>query len=100
MLIEQEIREKVTAAFSSTYLELINESGNHNVPSGSESHFKLTLVSDEFLGKRLLQRHQFVYGLLQEQMEKIHALALHLYTEEEWSKRSGAPASPKCHGGE
>ena len=36
----------------------------HNVPPGSESHFKVTLVSDKFDGLRLVKRHQEVYGLL------------------------------------
>ncbi|MGI9323235.1 MAG: BolA family protein [Pseudomonadales bacterium] len=38
----------------------MNESGNHNVPPGSESHFKLVLVSSEFDGKPLVQRHRLV----------------------------------------
>lgn len=33
------------------FLEVINESHKHNVPVGSESHFKVTIVSSEFNGK-------------------------------------------------
>ncbi|ADZ91403.1 BolA family protein [Marinomonas mediterranea] len=100
MIVEQEIRQLIERTFDSEVLDLTNESYMHNVPEGSESHFKLTLVSNEFSGKRLVQRHQMIYGALTEQMQKIHALALHLYTTDEWAKRSNsAPLSPNCHGG-
>lgn len=72
----------------------------HNVPPGSESHFKVTLVSDLFAGLRLVKRHQEVYRILQPLMgSPIHALALHTYTESEWSERNGSPDSPNCMGG-
>ncbi|REG85697.1 BolA/IbaG family iron-sulfur metabolism protein [Marinomonas pollencensis] len=101
MKIQNEIEETIRGAFEVKHLVLENESHMHNVPAGSESHFKLVLVSDAFLGKRLVQRHQLVYGVLQAQMQKIHALALHLYTFDEWQEREqNAPFSPKCHGGE
>ncbi|GAA0835421.1 MULTISPECIES: BolA/IbaG family iron-sulfur metabolism protein [Marinomonas] len=101
MKIQNEIEEAIRAAFGIEFLSLENESYMHNVPAGSESHFKLVLASDAFLGKRLVQRHQLVYGVLTEQMPKIHALALHLYTVDEWLEREKtAPFSPKCHGGE
>ena len=32
------------------FLEVINESHMHNVATGSESHFKVTIVSDQFNG--------------------------------------------------
>jgi BolA protein len=97
MQIDQRINEKIDIH----HMTLENESYMHNVPEGSESHFKLVLVSDEFQGKRLVQRHQLVYATLQEEMTKIHALAMHLYSIQEWSERNAlAPSSPKCHGGE
>ncbi len=34
------------------HLEVENESPNHNVEPGSESHFKVVVVSDEFIEKR------------------------------------------------
>ncbi|MER2512817.1 MAG: BolA/IbaG family iron-sulfur metabolism protein, partial [Nitrosomonas ureae] len=42
------------------FLEVVNESYKHNVLEGSESHFKVTIVSDEFNGKMLLTRHRMV----------------------------------------
>ena len=101
MIIKEQIIQSVTKAFTIEYLDVKNESYMHNVPEGSESHFKLTLVSDDFVGKRLVQRHQTVYKVLAQQMGMIHALALHIYTLDEWqSRQENAPLSPKCHGGE
>jgi BolA protein len=39
------IIKKLDGAFSPDHLEVINESASHNVPEGSESHFKVVLVS-------------------------------------------------------
>lgn len=101
MKIQKEIETRINNAFDVAFMSLENESYMHNVPEGSESHFKLVLVSDAFQGKRPVQRHQLVYSALQEQMVKIHALAIHAYTLDEWQKHGNtAPLSPKCHGGE
>lgn len=81
------------------WLEVINESHQHNVPEGSETHFKITVVSEQFTGVNLVQRHRMIYTLLQEEMAReVHALALHTYSPEEWPT-SSATASPKCLGG-
>ena len=101
MIVQNQIDARLKNELDVHYMTLENESYMHNVPEGSESHFKLVLVSDAFEGKRLVQRHQLVYGVLKDEMTKIHALAMHLYTINEWSERSAlAPSSPKCHGGE
>jgi BolA protein len=72
----------------------------HNVPPGSESHFKVVLAASVFDGQRKVARHQAVYALLGDLMQGgVHALALHLYTPEEWAALGGAPASPECLGG-
>lgn len=79
------------------YLEVLNESSGHGgYFPGKESHFKVTIVSDEFQGLRLVQRHQKVYGLLSDLLSpgKIHALAIHAYTTNEWTGER--PDSPQC----
>ncbi len=93
------IEQIILAVFTPTFCELINESNQHNVPAGSESHFKLVLVTDVFHGLRPVMRHQRVYAALGEMMGQIHALALHTYTPEEWQEKTAAPASPACLGG-
>lgn len=83
------------------HLEVINESHRHNVPPGSESHFKVVLVADSFDGIGLLGRHRQVNALLAAELSgAIHALAIHAYTPAEWAAKTGnAPMSPPCLGG-
>lgn len=83
------------------FLEVTNESHMHNVPQGSESHFKVIIVSDEFNGKMLLARHRMVNSILADELaHAIHALVLHTMTIEEWSKKNKTTKnSPPCLGG-
>lgn len=95
----QQALQQALQSLTPKHLELTNESHMHSVPPGSESHFKLVLVSDVFTGLNAVKRHQAVYRALGDWMGRIHALALHTYTPEEWAQRQQAPASPNCLGG-
>lgn len=53
--IEMIIRQKLTESFVPNHLEIINESYMHNVPKGSETHFKVLVVSSRFESLSLLQ---------------------------------------------
>ena len=100
MKIQQSIEAKIQQTFSPHHFTVENESANHNVPQGSESHFKVVIVSDQFNGKRLLQRHRAVNACLADELANhIHALAMHTYTLEEWNKEQAVPESPNCLGG-
>ena len=83
-MIREQIEEKLRAAFNPVFLEVVDESYRHNVPAGSESHFKVVLVSDRFTGERFLNRHRLIYSTLTEELSTtVHALALHTYTIKE-----------------
>ena len=100
MQIEQAIREKLLAGFDPSHLEVINESHMHSVPANSETHFKVVLVSAAFDGKRRVARHQAVYAALADELAgPVHALALHLFSPDEWQVQSTVPDSPQCLGG-
>jgi BolA protein len=100
MSIADTIEAKLRAGLAPSHLEVINESGNHNVPPGSESHFKVVVASESFEGHRTLHRHRMVYGLLDDELAgPVHALALHTYTEAQWRETGVAPESPDCRGG-
>ncbi|VAX05699.1 Cell division protein BolA [hydrothermal vent metagenome] len=98
---QAEIETRLSAGLNPSYMEVINESDNHNVPPGSESHFKLVLVSAEFDGKSLLARHRLINSLLEYELQHgVHALAMHTYTKSEWDDlQTEAPESPPCLGG-
>jgi len=99
--IEETIERKLAARFDLLHLQVLNESSGHNVAPGSETHFKVILVSTEFEGLRLLARHRAVNEALAAELAGgVHALAIHTYTPPEWQQRFGsAPLSPPCLGG-
>ena len=100
MTIQADIEGRLADAFSLSFIEVVNESFMHNVPPGSESHFKVTLASPDFAKTRKVKRHQMVYGVLLDLLAgPVHALALHTYSDEEWQTVGSAPDSPDCHGG-
>jgi len=101
MTVQSHITEKLQQAFTPEHLEVVNESHLHNVPAGSESHFKVFIVSNDFKDLPLIARHRLVNKVLENMLHgDIHALALHTLTMEEWFARGGVPASPQCMGGE
>lgn len=96
MSLEQQLIESLNT-LAPTHLEVINESAGHGgYFPGKESHFKVIIVSEEFTGLRLVQRHQKVYAVAAELLNpgKIHALAIHAYVPSEWQGQ--APNSPDC----
>ncbi len=95
------INDILVEALAPIRLDVINESHMHNVPAGSESHFKLVVVSDQFDSKNLIARHRIINKLLADQLKNdIHALSMHTYTSAEWNERGGdVPVSPPCMGG-
>jgi stress-induced morphogen len=52
--------------------------------TGTRDHFSITVVSDHFKGKNLLDRHRMVYQALDEPMKdgRIHALEIKAETTE------------------
>ena len=83
------------------HLEVLDESHNHSVPQGAESHFKVVAVSGDFDGQSRIARHRRINELLASEFDGgMHALAVHVYTLDEWRQRFGeAPLSPPCLGG-
>ncbi|MBD3755521.1 MAG: BolA family transcriptional regulator [Gammaproteobacteria bacterium] len=99
MLLQPQIEQAIRQHFQISFMELLNESHMHAGPQ-TESHFKLTLVSEDFNGQSKVKRQQAVYKALRELMPQFHALALHTYTPDEWQQIGAqVPASPKCGGG-
>ena len=95
------IEQQLTAAFTLLHIEVVDESHMHSVPDGAQSHFKVTLVSQQFEQQSLLQRHRAVNQVLAHELENgIHALALHTMTPDEWFAKGGHSSdSPPCLGG-
>jgi acid stress-induced BolA-like protein IbaG/YrbA len=60
------------------------------VKSDDNVHFEALVIAAIFEGKRSVQRHQLVYGTLGKAMgNEIHALALQVFTPEEFAGQEG-----------
>jgi BolA-like protein 1 len=99
--VAMRIREKLLSAFAPVHLAVLNESFMHNVPKGAETHFKVVVVSSQFDGAPLLQRHRMVNAALADELAGgVHALSIVGKTPAQWEKSNGAvAASPNCLGG-
>jgi acid stress-induced BolA-like protein IbaG/YrbA len=62
----------------------------HIAVDGDGRHWSAVIVSPEFEGKRLIQRHQRVYATLGQRMhtDEVHALSMKTYTPAEWKAAS------------
>jgi BolA protein len=88
MSYAQRIEEKLTNALSPTKLTVKDESHLHSGHSGAhedgESHFRVTIVSEQFEGKSRVARQREVYKILESELkEHVHALALSTVTPNE-----------------
>ena len=101
MFRKDRIEHVLSQNLSPIFLSVEDESGNHHVPEGAETHFKVTLVSSQFNGLTRVARHRVVNQLLNAEFDQgMHALSLHLYTNEEWlEKGTTVLKSPACKDG-
>ena len=94
--LKEQLQERL-GALTPSVLEIANESHGHGgYFEGKESHFKVVIVSDVFADLRSVQRHQKVYAAVGDLLAapRIHALAIHAYTPDEWQGQS--VDSPPC----
>lgn len=84
------IRDQLQQAFHPDQLQIEDESHLHAGHAGAKSgkgHFNVSIVSDQFAGKSLIQRHRMVYDALSALLETdIHALSIKAKTPEEENK--------------
>ena len=100
MILEILLRNALMKSLDPSVLDLENESHGHNVPKNSETHFRLVVVSQMFEGLSRVKRHQLVYKVAHEALEKgVHALAMQCFTESEWAEDPQCFRSPPCRGG-
>jgi BolA family transcriptional regulator, general stress-responsive regulator len=80
MGVKDEIVERLTAAFSPSVLEVVNESHKHAGHAGDdgtgESHFHITIRAAAFQPMPRLARHRAVQAALGDLNQRVHAIAL------------------------
>lgn len=77
----ERITKKLEDALSPQRLNVIDESHQHQGHGGwregGETHFRVDIVSEAFIGKSRVERHRMVNAaLVQELAERVHALAI------------------------
>ena len=80
MMTAQELTQIIRAGLPCEHIEL----------QGDGRHWSATIVSAEFEGKRLIQRHQRVYATLGDKMktDEVHALSMKTFTPAEWAAQN------------
>ncbi len=79
--VGQTITEKLSKALVPQALEVIDESHLHAGHAGArpegETHFRVKIQAEAFVGKSLVQRHRLVNEVLAEELRgPVHALAI------------------------
>ncbi|HEY9199039.1 MAG TPA: BolA family protein [Gammaproteobacteria bacterium] len=82
------IRERLSAAFAPSTLDIEDDSAKHAGHAGARSgggHFNVRIVAAAFAGKPLVERHRMVYDALGDAMREnvIHALSIQAKTPDE-----------------
>ena len=75
-----ELQSLIATGLACTHLEV----------EGDGRHWSAVIVSPEFEGRRLIQRHQRVYATLGARMQtdEVHALSMQTLTPAEWAAAS------------
>jgi stress-induced morphogen len=98
--LQTTIEAKLGEALHPVHLEVLNESAMHSVPPGSETHFKVLVVSPAFEGLGLVDRHRRVNEALRDELRGgVHALSIRALTPAQWGGTSEGFVSPPCLGG-
>ena len=88
--IEIEMRSRLENAMELTHFEVKDFTGrhlNHKLHEGG-FHLEVIIVSPEFEGQNLVQRHRKVYETMGELMKhEIHALSMKTHTPAEWAAK-------------
>ena len=95
-IIENKIKAIINTNLSPSILNIINESSMHNVPTNSESHFKIIIVSDIFKDVTSVNRHKIIYKTLGSVMDDIHALSIYAFDINEFDTNPMVLDSPNC----
>lgn len=88
--VQAAIESLLREALDPIHLIIIDESAKHSGHREARGggHFQVTIVSECFEGRNLLERHRLIYALLREEMGgTIHALKLKTWTPQEWAAR-------------
>ena len=81
-MIEKKIEQKLEEGLTNPKIFLQDM-------TGTMDHFNAIIISDDFIGKNLIEQHRLVYKILGAMVtNEIHALQLKTLTWEQWKKEN------------
>lgn len=90
-MTQAHVEEMIKKEFSPAFMEVVDQSYRHikHEEDAKGWHFNMTIVSDSFIGKTMIDRHKLIYKLFKPAIDDatIHALAIKAYTPEEWKNK-------------
>ncbi len=88
----EKLSSELMYKFKCSFISLENESSKHAghyIGEAKNTHFKLTIVSEEFRNINLVKRHRLVYQFLESYfISGGHALKMNLLTKSEWKTKN------------
>ena len=92
--MKEAIAKEIVEQFKCSYFQICDESHQHHghkgVDRAENTHYRLTIVSDQFENKSLVARQRLVNTVCQPFFKQgMHACALKTLTTAEWEKVNG-----------
>ena len=78
---EKYLTDKLTECLEADHVEVRDQS------DGCGAKFEAVIVSKQFEGKPLLQRHRLVNAALEKELKEIHAFSQKTLTPEQWAQK-------------
>lgn len=98
-VIAATMRAKLSEKLAVERVDIVDESAMHHGHAGSKpgggTHFRLTVVAQDFAGRSRVDRQRLVYGILDAELKgRVHALSVTALTPDE-AAASGVTRSAK-----
>ena len=85
--MKDRIENLIKSQLKVSAIEIVDFTAQHEGHKGNEGggHFQAVIISDDFQGLSLLERHKKIYAILGNLMQnEIHAFSMKTYTNEEF----------------
>ena len=92
-MIKKIIKDKIKNKIKIHFIKIEDLTKTHlNHPNyDGGGHYKLIVISDDFINCTLIQRHQMIYDILKKMIKKeIHAISITAKTIDEYNKKENS----------
>ena len=83
------IKKMISNKLAISHIEIIDESSQHagHSQSSGGGHYNAIIISDDFINKNLVERHQMIYDILGDMIQnEIHAFSMKTLTISEFKE--------------